>query len=494
MKNSNPQLIAAGIDGYNVWRDFTLAKELDKNRDHLLEAMKVQNSNFENALTHLAKMREFLTSPSTILGSEKTKHGEIAEHMEVNVRNAKALFDGIEPVASFKNVARTAPEDFILNGEKFQSKFLNGTGKSLNAVIEHYKVYPEHNMSYIIPKDQYETIEGIIKGINFEALNTKSMNSILRKVAEIEQLTGKSFEDAVRKSFSNYDEVQIGKVMDTLSKHQEQLTLKQQEKLSLIEDNYKDLESKVKSKYSASISDGLKATTIATATATFISASTQTYKKVKNGKALTDFDREDLKEIGIQSIKVGGKSGIIASSVYTLTNVTALSAPFAGAVTSASMGMTSLILDFNDGKIDSSELLEMGQVLCLDAGVAAIGTALGQTFIPIPVVGAIIGSVTTNFVWDIVKGKLGEHEAELKKVMDDYMAELTSKVDNAYFDLIEKIDAKYRKYNSLLEAAFDLQQNEATLAAASVDLAISIGVDKSKIIKNDDELWDYFTK
>lgn len=79
---------------------------------------------------------------------------------------------------------------------------------------------------------------------------------------------------------------------------------------------------------------------------------------------------------------------------------------FYGAVTSAAMGVTSLLVDHQKGQIDLDEVVAQGQILCLAAGIAAIGGAIGQTLIPIPVLGVIIGTVTTNFVWGIAKGKL----------------------------------------------------------------------------------------
>jgi len=124
-----------------------------------------------------------------------------------------------------------------------------------------------------------------------------------------------------------------------------------------------------------------------------------------------------------------------------------LSAPFAGAVTSAAMGITSLITDQQRGRIDMDEFVTQGQILCLEAGIAAIGGALGQTLIPVPIVGSIIGTVTANLVWGVAKGKLG---------------------------------------------TFDLHANAAKLAAASVSLAREVGVDENKILKNDADLDSYF--
>ena len=105
------------------------------------------------------------------------------------------------------------------------------------------------------------------------------------------------------------------------------------------------------------------------------------------------------------------------------------------------MGVTSLLVDHQKGQIDLEEVVTQGQILCLEAGIAAIGGAIGQTLIPIPVLGAIIGTVTTNFVWGIANGKLGQKEIALKHLMGEYMVGLPVKVYNAYHEIIQKIDA-----------------------------------------------------
>ncbi|MEK5109529.1 hypothetical protein MHI57_22965 [Cytobacillus sp. FSL K6-0129] len=66
------------------------------------------------------------------------------------------------------------------------------------------------------------------------------------------------------------------------------------------------------------------------------------------------------------------------------------------------------------------------------------------------------------------------------------------KVDKAYQDINSKINTKYAHYNSLIEAAFDVHVNSAVLAAASVNLAVELGVHEQKILKNDADLDAFF--
>ena len=486
------QFIAASVDGFNVWKSQSIAKQLDSIVSNSLKDKQIQNENFEKALQHVAKMRQFLNSPENILGSQKTKHGEIAENFEVHIRNAKAALNGQTDVATFEGVGRTASEDFILNGVKAQSKFINGTNNSLSSVLEHFDKYQDKAMDYVIPKDQYDIIHALRNGQNPTNLNEKSIRSILQKVDDIERQTGRSFDDVVKQSISKYDEVQTGKAQETLQNNQEQIVDENQQKINEIDKDAEKKKEAVQANAGPSLKEGMKVAGTAAAISTAVSACTNIYPKVKSGTKLSDFTVDDWKEVGLKSGEAGAKAGVTAGSIYALTNLTSLSAPFAGAVTSAAMGVTSLLVDHQKGQIDLDEVVTQGQILCLEAGIAAIGGAIGQTLIPIPVLGAIIGTVTTNFVWGIAKGKLGQKEAELQRHMDEYMESLLAKVDNAYHEIIQKIDAMYERFNTLIDAAFDVNVNKATLAAASVQLAREVGVEEHKILKNEADLEAFF--
>jgi flagellar biosynthesis chaperone FliJ len=487
------QIIAAGVEGFNLWKSQSIAKQLDKIIKAKLESQHQQNINFENALKQMMKMRQFLSDPKNILGSEQTKHGEIAEHLEVNVRNAWAALKGQGEVATFEGVARTAPEDFILDGIKYQSKFINGTNNTLKHVLDHYEKYHDLSMNYSIPKDQYNLIEAIRSGHAPSDLSDKSIRAILHKVDEIELETGRIFEDIVKPSVSNYKDAQLGYVGETVSNYQDQLVDENQRVQDEIQKEAKEKTKSVEAKQNPSIGEGVKVAATAAAIAASLNTITIIYCKVKKGKKLQDFGIDDWKEVGISSVKAGAKGGVTAGSIYALTNLTSLSAPFAGAVTSAAMGLSSLLTDLKRDQISMDEFVTQGQILCMEAGIAATGGAIGQMLIPIPVLGSVIGTVTANFVWGFAKDKLGEREQELKKILEAYTESILAKVEKTYQDIISKINATYAHYNSLTAAAFDVHANSTVLAAASVDLALELGVDDSKILKNDADLAAFFS-
>lgn len=127
------------------------------------------------------------------------------------------------------------------------------------------------------------------------------------------------------------------------------------------------------------------------------------YKKHKSGKDVWEFDFEDWKECGIDTAKGAMKGGISGYAIYGLTNVCHLSAPSAGAITSGTFGLTNAIVKYRKGDIDTDGFIDLVTLNAIDSTGAAIGASIGQAIIPIPVVGALIGSIVTTTVLGIGK-------------------------------------------------------------------------------------------
>ncbi len=486
------QLIASGIKSFRDHKINMANIKIGEITENTIESIKNQEIYFEKALTELSKAREFLTNPNHILGSDRTKHGEIAEQLEVNIRNAYVALKGQQNIASFDGIARTAPVDFKINDVEYQSKFYNGINSTLSAIENHMKKYPDKKMDYIIPKDQKKIMENSLNNIETPGYRLSSMINLKNKIEGLEFESGRNINKIVKPSLFDYDEVQKGKASETVGKHSDKIIDSHYEKIENIKKNDKLKKSDVIKNKAPSINEGLKVSGIVAAGAGTISAIRIILIKVKQGKQIQNFDYKDWKEIGLKSGKASTKAGVTAGSIYALTNLTTLSAPFAGAVTSAGIGLSTLMADFRKDQITADEFFSMGQILCVEAGIAATGGAIGQMLIPIPVLGAIIGTVTANLLWDFSKGKLEDKEKELKTIMDNYMKSLEENIESAYIEIIDKIKHTYQKYNSMIDAAFDMNANSAVLAAASVKLAFEVGVPEHKIIKNDDELDSFF--
>ena len=439
-----------------------------------------QDASWACAMDEMQKAREFIGAPENILGNESTKHGEIAEQVEVGVRRARDLLAGDSPSASFDGVGRTASMDYQVQGIDVQSKFINGSNKTLNHVLKHmddYKDFGRDGSFYHIPKDQHDQILRVIKG-DTDGLNSRSVRAILEKVEEIQQETGKSFEEVVRPSVSTYGEVQQGKVHETLKSHEDDL--KQENEA---------LEEKIARNHEPSVSEGLRATAGAAAVGAAVGFVSAAFGKYKDGKNIFkgEFTCKDWEDVGVETLKGGGVGAVSGAALYALTNCAGLSAPFAGAFVTAVKGLAPLVHDYNAGKISLDALIDQGMFVCSDVAIVGICTAVGQAIIPVPILGAVVGSVAgkilSSYLGNKVRAAQARIEGRVKAALDQ--------LDDSFQKKVAAIEAKFDRLGTLTKAAFDLSRN-AHLLKTSLTLAKEHGVDDALLLKNDAEVDAYF--
>ncbi|HIF9126990.1 TPA: hypothetical protein ACX6O5_003445 [Photobacterium damselae] len=447
---------------------------------NMLDSLANQDKAFELASEQIEKVRNFVGDPSAILGSEATKHGEIAEQVEVGIRNAKAALQGVDAShlpGDIESVARTGPADYLIDNIEVQSKFINGANNNLSHVLDHMNKYGNFGRDgsyYHIPKDTHELINKIISGENVDGVSQRTINAIKEKVHEIEQTTGQSFNTVVQPGVSTYAEVQQGRINDTLNRHE----------LELNSENEK-IKSEIESDHGPTISELGKASVIGAAVGGSIVFATGIYSKYKEGKNIFagDFDTEDWKEIGLDTAKGATIGAISSASIYALTNYAAMSAPFASSVVSAVKGVGSLTKQYNMGNISKEEFLNLGMLVCAESAIVGLFTAAGQTLIPIPIVGAVIGSIAGKMLVEFA----GSSQA-LKKEMNEKVARYTAKLDIASKQALTKINAEFDRLGELTKAAFDFENNLRGAVESSILLAEHYGVEDSKIIRNTNDL------
>lgn len=437
----------------------------------------LQHEAFIKALEQIDRVHNFISTPENILGSDLTKHGEIAEQVEVGVRNARAALAQQDLPASFDGIGRTAPADYSINGIDVQSKFINGTSNNLDHVLKHMDKYADFGRDgsyYHIPKDHHETVMRVINGENIDDLSAKTVKSIQDKVNEIERETGKSFTEVVKPGISDYSEVQQGKVHDTLNKHEQDLKNEQSDRKEKI---YQD--------HQASLSEGMKVAGIGAAIGGASSLGLGIYKKYKEGKNpfKGEFTADDWKELGLTTAKGSVGGAFTGGGIYALTNYADLSAPFAGAVVSAIKGVGSLTISLSNGDIDFDEFMSQGLIVCAESAIVGLATAAGATLIPIPVIGAVIGSIAGKMLADFATGKTKAITEHMQKQMSDFV----KNIDEKTHAIISQINAEFEKIGDLTKAAFDIKRN-IDLLEKSIELARLYGVPENKIMKSENDL------
>lgn len=437
-------------------------------------ALNAQEVLLEKAFEQVDGARAWLEDPSKILGSVKTKHGEFAEIVEVQIRNAYSIIDGNDPVASFEGTARTGAVDFFIDGQAFQSKFYNNNLEGLNALIKHIEKYPDFARTggLMFPSDRYEQIKNLLE-------TEQGMNeAIKRAVAQIEDLTGKPFDQAVTPSISTYSDVQLGVAHDTLDSHEAEL-----------EDINSDRQEQIELDHGPSLAGVAQAAAVAGAISGVITTGMALYTKAREGKNVFrgEFTTDDWKDVGFAGAKGFGAGAVTGGAIYGLTNYAGMAAPFAAAVVSAGKGLATLTNEYMAGEISSEEYFDLGMCLCAESAIVGLATAAGQTIIPIPVLGGIIGSISGKMMLQLAQGLDAKHMESLRAEMDSFLASL----DKTYQRVVDEINAEFDKLGKLTDAAFDFDLNYQLALSASVDLAIAYGVPEEKILRSVNDVDDF---
>lgn len=457
--------------------------------DELLQALASQDISLEQAMAELQKLKDFIGDPSRILGSATTKHGEIAENVQVYVSNARRLIEGLSKEYSFEGVGRIAPEDYLKNGQQVQSKFLNGLKYTLRGrgnaagILQHLRKYPdfvENGGTYEIPKDQYDQMIRLLdmRRTTPSALSKEDW-SVLRAIDAFEAESGLNIKTDLAPSVATYDEVQQGTVNNTINKEETAIKETNQRRR---DDAYQQSK--------PSLQEGAKVTAASAVLEGGAAFCAAIVRKRKTGKKLVEFTAADWKEVGMDTGTSTIKGGIRGAAVYALSNFTATPANVATGLVTAAFGVTAQAKLLREGKIDNEEFLINSEALCLDVTISTISSLLGQVAIPIPVLGAIIGNVAGMFLYDIAKNQGLQKEQAIIAGYQSEIAALAEKLDEQYRLLLRKLEDNFKKFSSMMELAFDVDIN--TAFESSVQFARLNDVAEDKILKSKSEIDAFF--
>lgn len=173
-----------------------------------------------------------------------------------------------------------------------------------------------------------------------------------------------------------------------------------------------------------------------------------------------------------------------------MTNFLNSPAPVANSLVTATFGVVSLARKLENNQITKEEFTMNSEVVCLEVGTSALSAMLGQTLIPIPVLGAIVGNTVGMLMLEISRNYLDSDEQQLIQEYVTKMSDLDNKYVEEYSRLLKEIQNKEHKFNSLVELAFDKDVNKAFYS--SVALALSEGVDEGMILKDLNDIDSYF--
>ena len=466
-KSTQEQAVAAWIDHLNVLRFNEIVSQLAN-----------QDINLENALSELQRLRLFIFSPEHILGRMATKHGEVAEHIQVRFSNAEAFVHGEAATHSIDDVGRFAPEDYLRYGKMVQSKFYNGIKGTFNAIATHLKTYPfflNEGGSYDVPKDQYEQLVDIMhRGDTARSSLKRSEETLYKAIKEWEANNNVQFRDVVHPSVVNYKDVQLNVIDSTIDSEEADII-----------DTDRRIRDDIERDNAPTAKEAMQVVAISAAIEGVVTFGLKVYEEKKAGKNLSDFTAEDWKDVGLDTSKGAVKGAVRGGTVYALTNFASTPAPVASALVTATFGVVALAAKYHNGDIDQDEFLESSEIVCLDVSVSAVSSMLGSALIPIPILGAIIGNAAGMFMYNIALRYLDSTE---QRIIHEHLLAIEKfdkEIEQEYSDFISLLDEKRDRFSSIVELCFDESIN--TRFVASVSLARYVGVEDSQILKTHDE-------
>jgi len=185
----------------------------------------------------------------------------------------------------------------------------------------------------------------------------------------------------------------------------------------------------------------------------------------------------------LQQIGVDATNQVLQKSGVKLLQQAA-SANVIGNVVIIGMRVNDSFVRFLDGKIDAEKF--MFEVTAQGGTLAAetMGAMLGQALIPVPIAGAIIGSMVTSVVCGLVVDLMRtardsmEFVKERRQFIEDISAKAKAEIDKQRSELERLIKENQEKWNQCVDAGYELifsgiQKNDVEIIAKGLDTILS---------------------
>ena len=420
-------------------------------------------------------------------GGDYGSHGFIAEFAEAGIVNARRAIEGLDPIVRVLN--DNGPADLLIGRNTVQMKFYINLQKELKQSFRY-----NAKMKMMFPKDHVLVFEKIMSGakevdFNGNRLSIKQITDIRQTIDEITKCKGlTSYKSWMKSSVLDYKDSQknsINAILDSEKKN-----ISKTAKVKKQELNKKRLVAQKKAL--PNIKEANRVAKNAALLQGGFSLIFSIYEKYSDGKSIFQFELDDWKDCGLEALEGSVKGAISGYAIYGLTNVCKMSAPNASAFVTASYGIVDIITKLRTNEITENEFINFITINTLDTTLATIGSCVGQTLIPVPVLGAVVGSIATSIIWEIGKGILSDREQELIQNYRENLDNHIKNLDDKYKIIFNDIIAKYHKLGRLQDYSFDLSLNTRLRFEYSIELAENLEIADDQILHNLDEIDNYF--
>ena len=146
------------------------------------------------------------------------------------------------------------------------------------------------------------------------------------------------------------------------------------------------------------------------------------------------------------------------------------------------------------GHIDDDQFVDYCQIVASEAAIVGLAAAAGQAMIPIPILGAFVGSIAGKIVATTLKGRLEKDAAELASKFGDYERWAMAQLDDECRKFMAQIDHHFVELDGLEKLAFDPDTNTDLRLRTSATLARRMNVPDELVVDSTDELDAFMTE
>lgn len=472
----------------------SIARLRDTNVAKLLNDLRTNDADLATALAHLDLAHERIARLiASNRGSLKGMHGFIAEILEVGIENARAAIRNGNAQSVWVN--DNGAIDILRAGVAIQQKFYSGPmSRILRAITDHAATYSDYVAQgglYQIPKDQYETLQSLLRMSEHEASTTLVTGG-----------TGPSFRDwkAVHEFVANSG-IPINRIeASTITRAEAEAKVAPATVLKetrSIRSTHAKQESTIREAHRPTPRTGLHAAAASAAFEGGFVLARAIRAKLRSGTRLEEFTPEDwsevLAEAGIGATRGFVRGGVLyvvtASIPETMTNSSPIAA-MASAVVTAAFAIAEQTHRYRAGEITPEEFGDSCLRLSVDTSLQLVATLMGQALIPVPLLGSIIGSAVGAVLSSLAHEYLDESEQRVidasVRALDAQRARLAEEERES----LARLEKNLRSYILLLEQASVVDPLEAF--DASIALAEAAGVSPDAILKTPEDIRAYF--
>ena len=362
--------------------------------DNLLNKMQQIDLRKANALSELeALTRSVENLLESNRGGEKGIHGFIGERAQVYITNAWALINGeVKPSVLIDDNGMV---DYIERGINIQQKACKANGfLGLDHIMDHKAKYPSFNGRYQIPKDFYEEFHRLadMEKIDAGKLSRHEWNLW----QEVQRIKNANIE--VEPMKVSYDEIQRDNIFDTIKKNQEEIQKEHNKNVqSAISEHKPTMKACIGTAAASSVIEGT------------LSGATVIIDKKIHGKSIKDYEKQDVKDIGLATAEGSVRGAVRGAAVYIAENCTPIPGIVVGSAVTVAWDSAKAAYKYNKGMATKEECIDIVVSSLVKATFGATGALIGGRICPIPIVGEVIGgfafSLVSDKIYNYIKNK-----------------------------------------------------------------------------------------